>query len=59
MCLTDLGKRPSLSSDVQPSLPSLSSTPDIVYVLPDPVYPYAKIVAEYPSRAELISSYIE
>ena len=30
--------------------------PAIVYVFPDPVYPYAKIVAEYPSNADNNSS---
>jgi len=57
MYLTDQGMSPSLASDFQPSLPSLSSIPDIVKVLPEPVWPYAKIVAAYPSRADWMRSW--
>ena len=56
MYLTEFRKRPSVESGYQPSLAIVDSDPIIVYVLPEPVCPYAKIVAAYPSSAESISS---
>ena len=56
MYCTDCKKRPDDSSGVQFSDANSVSLPDMVYVLPEPVWPYAKIVAEYPSNAESIKS---
>jgi hypothetical protein len=45
MYLTDCKNSPSFMPGVQSSFPMSLSFPDMVYVFPEPVYPYAKIVA--------------
>lgn len=51
-----LGIIPSRSSALYTSRAKISYLPAIVYVLPEPVWPYAKTVAEYPSIAASINS---